>query len=114
MLGLHCCVWAFSSCKDWGLFSSCGVGASHCSGLSSCGVWALGARASVVVECVLSRCGAWTLLPNGTWDFPGLGIEPMSPALASGFLTTGCRGSPKDYIFLEQRANLGMFGAQGR
>ena len=46
VLGLHCCAWAFSSCKDWGLFSSCGVGASHCGGFSSCGAWALGAWAS--------------------------------------------------------------------
>ena len=23
------------------------------------------------------------------WDLPGSGIEPVSPALASGFLTTG-------------------------
>ena len=22
LLGLHCCVWAFSSCGEWGLFSS--------------------------------------------------------------------------------------------
>ena len=32
LLGLCCCVWAFSSC---------GMGAFHCSGFS-CGVWALG------------------------------------------------------------------------
>ena len=28
------------------------------------------------------------------WDLPGLGIEPMSPALAGGFLTTAPPGSP--------------------
>ena len=29
------------------------------------------------------------------WDLPGLGIEPMSPALAGRSLTTGHQGSPK-------------------
>ena len=33
VLGLCCCMWAFSSCD---------VRASHCSGFSSCGAWALG------------------------------------------------------------------------
>ena len=38
-------MWAFSSCGEQGLFSSCGVRASHCSGFSCCragapGTWA--------------------------------------------------------------------------
>ena len=49
-------------------------------GLSSCGLWALERR--------LSSCGAWAWLLRGMWDLPGPGIEPMSPALAGGFLTT--------------------------
>ena len=28
--------------QPWGLLSSCGVWASHCSGFSCCGAWALG------------------------------------------------------------------------
>ena len=41
----------------------CGARASHCSGFSCCGAWALGARASVAVargslEHRLSSCGA--------------------------------------------------------
>ena len=31
-------------------------------------------------------------LNQGTWDLPGSGLEPMSPALASGFVTTGIPG----------------------
>ena len=31
-----------------------------------------------------------------TWNLPGPGIKPMSPALAGGFLTTG---SPRKSIF---------------
>ena len=49
-------------------------------GLSSCG--------SRTVECRLSSCGAWAQLLCGIWDLPGAGIEPVSPALAGGFLTT--------------------------
>ena len=33
-LGLCCCMWAFSSCGEWGLLSSCGVQTSHCCGFS--------------------------------------------------------------------------------
>ena len=28
------------------------------------------------------------------WDLPGPGLEPMSPALADGFLTTAPPGKP--------------------
>ena len=35
--------------------------ASHCSGFSCCGAWALGAQASGVVACGLSSCGSWSL-----------------------------------------------------
>ena len=43
--------WAFSSCGEWGLLSSCGTRASHCAGVSSCGAQALGTQALVVVAC---------------------------------------------------------------
>ena len=48
VLGLHCCTRAFSSCHEWGLLSSCGVQASR-------------AWASVVAVCGLScsmTCGS--------------------------------------------------------
>ena len=31
------------------------------------------------------------------WDFPGPGIEPMSPALAGGFFTTEPPGNPPSF-----------------
>ena len=81
-------------------FSSCGARASHCGGFSCCRARALGAWASVVVAHGLSRCGSQALerslsscgtraqLLHGMWDLPRPGIEPMSPALAGGFLST--------------------------
>ena len=39
--GLHCCLQAFSSCSELGLFSHYGVWVSHCGGLSCCGTRAL-------------------------------------------------------------------------
>ena len=65
----------------------CGARASHCGGFSCCG-----ARASVVVACGLSSCGAQAQLLRGMWDLPGPGLEPVSPALSGGFLTTAPLG----------------------
>ena len=56
-LGLHCCMLAFSSCREWGLLSRCGVLASHCGGFSSCRARALGAPASVVAANGLCSTG---------------------------------------------------------
>ena len=55
-------------------------------GLSSCGLWPLERR--------LSSCGTRAQLLHGMWDLPGLGLEPMSPASAGGFLTTAPPGKP--------------------
>ena len=33
------------------------------------------------------------------WDLPGPGLEPMSPTLAGGFLTTAPPGKPLELIF---------------
>ena len=109
-LGLRCCMRAFSSCGErWLLFVA--VPASHCGGFSCCGVQALGAWASVVVACGLSSCGSWALERRlsssgirawslcGMWDLPGPGLEPMSPALAGGFLTTAPPGKPLKFYF---------------
>ena len=53
-LGLRCCVRAFSSC------SKRGYSLLQCAGFS-CGAWALGVRASVVVARRLSSCGSRAL-----------------------------------------------------
>ena len=71
----------------------CGAWASHCGGFS-CGARALGTRASVVVAHGLSNCGARAQLLRGMWDLPGPRLEPVSHALAGGFLTTVPPGKP--------------------
>ena len=60
-LHLRCCAQAFSSCSNGGATLHCSVGASHCSGLSCCGSWAVGMWASVVVARGLSSCGSWAV-----------------------------------------------------
>ena len=54
--------------------------------LSSCRLWALKHR--------LSGCGIQAQLLHGRWDLPGSRIEPVSPAMAGGFLSTDHQGSP--------------------
>ena len=68
------------------LLRSMGSSVVEARGLSSCGSWAL--------ECRLSSCGTRAELLCGMWDLPGPGLEPVSPALAGGFLTTVPPGKP--------------------
>ena len=35
------------------------------------------------------------------WDLPGPGMEPISPALAEGFLTTGPPGKSKSSLYFK-------------
>ena len=82
----------------------CGARASHCGGFSCRGARALSVWASVVVarrlsscglwalERRLSSCGAWAQLLHSMRDLSGPGLEPVSPALMGGFLTTVPQG----------------------
>ena len=82
-------------------------------GFSSCGTRALERR--------LSSCGSRTQLLRGMWDLPGPGLEPVSPALAGGFLTTAPPGKPQEslscfsfcftsvYASLTNSAQFGLF-----
>ena len=65
------------------------TGSRH-AGFRSCGSRAL--------DCRLSSCGAQAQLLHGMWDLPWPGLEPLSPALAGGFLTTGPPG--KSHLLL--------------
>ena len=77
VLGLCCCVWAASSCNAW---------AFHWGDFSYWRAWALGHVGSEVAGHGLSCPLACDSLA------PGSGMEPGSPALAGGFLTTGPLG----------------------
>ena len=57
-------------------------------------LWSTGSRCEG-----FSSCGTQAQLPFGLWDLPRLGIKPVSPALAGGFLTTGPPGKSK-FVFL--------------
>ena len=83
-LGLCCFLRAFSSCGEWRLLPSCRAGASPCRGFSRA-AWALEGMG-------FRSCGAQAQLPHSMWNLPGPGIEPVSPALAGRFLTTGPPG----------------------
>ena len=66
-----------------GSILSGGARASHCRSFSCCGVWPL--------ECRLSICGSGSAALQHVGASQS-GIEPVSPALAGGFLTTGPPG----------------------
>ena len=103
VLGVRCCHQTFSSYGKQGLLFSCGAQASHCgfscfgaralgrTGFSSCGSW--------VLEHRLNGCGTQAWLLHGMWNILGSGIEPASPALAGGFLTTEPPGKPHTNTF---------------
>ena len=122
-LGLRCCARAFSSCSERGLLFVAVlrlliVVASVC-----CRAQALGTRASVVVARGLSSCGLLALklrlsncgpqvyLLHGMWDLPRPGLEPMSPALAGGFLTTAPPGKPS---LVSDLSSLFLFCTNGQ
>ena len=86
VLGLRFCARAFSICGKWGpLFIAVRR--------------PLTIAASLVAEHRLqtrrlSDCGSRAQLLRGMWDLPRPGLEPVSPALAGGFLTTAPPGKP--------------------
>ena len=84
-LGLCCCLWVFSSCREQGLLFSCSPRASHCAGLSCCRAWAVARRASVAEAPRLWSSDSEVVVY-------GVSCPPSTPA------TCG--------IFLDQRLNL--------
>ena len=92
VLALCCCTWDFSSCRKWGLLPSCSAQASHCSGFSCCGAWALGHTG-------FNSWGTWAFLFHSMWNLSRPGIEPASPALAGVFLSPV---SPGKYLYLSR------------
>ena len=55
-----------------------------------------------------NKCSTQTSLPHSLWDPPRPGIEPVSPALAGGFLTTGPPGKLA-FLFFQLVLGLGIW-----
>ena len=85
-LGLSCFARAFSRWREQELLCSCAW--TYRGGVSGCGAQARGARASAVAVRGLRGCGARAQGLLSMWDLPRADIEPVSPALANGFLST--------------------------
>ena len=86
-------LWAFFSCDQQGLLSSCSWLASHCGGFSYCRAWSLGLQASVVGVhglCCSTVCGTF-------------------PALAGGFLSTVPPGKSSNSLILAHNAQFLSF-----
>ena len=86
MLGLHFCARAFSSCGKWGPLLIAARGPLTIAAPPVAGHRLQTRR--------LGSCGARAQLLRGMWDLPRPGLEPVSPALAGGFLTTAPPGKP--------------------
>ena len=102
-LDLPCYVWAYSSCGKQRLLSSCDTSASLCSSFSH--------RRARSPECTGSV--AWRaslVLLHDTWNLPRTGMEPMSPALAGRFLTTGPPGKSETYLNCASMPTSVMWG----
>ena len=79
-LGLRC--WAWASL----VVASGGYPTLRCVGFSLW--WLLLQQSTGFRRAGFSSCGTGAQLLHGMWDLPGPGLEPVSPALAGGFLTT--------------------------
>ena len=116
---LHCFAQASSSCKGQGLRSLAvhrllivvashfGAQALACGQHAACrlvlAVWGLSTVAWGPLECGLSSHGVWAWLSHGMWNLPGPGNEPVSPALAGGFLSTAPTRKSRKALFFNWR-----------
>ena len=79
----------------WGLLLLQNAGSRHVSSVVT--AHRLSSHGSGALEHRLSNHGTQVYLLRGMWSLPKSGIEPMSPALAGGFLASGPAGkSPED------------------
>ena len=87
VLGLCCCVTAFSMCGEWGLL-----------------LWGTGSQFSVCMALGLESPGSAVVTHkprcSAACGSSRPGIEPLSPASVGRFLTTGPPGNSKNYYFL--------------
>ena len=97
VLGLRFCARAFSSCGERGpLFIA--VRGPLTVAVSPVAEHKLQMRR-------LSSCGSRAQLLRGMWDLPRPGLEPVSPALASRFLTTVPTREALSFNIINKREN---------
>ena len=91
----------------------CGEQASQCSG-SSVAEHGLQGTDSVVVG-YGHGCGVWTRSLRDMWDLPRPGVEPASPALTCGLVTTGPPGQSSQWLLKAIYRHLmqTLFSCQG-
>ena len=86
VLGLRFCARALSSCGKWGPLLTAVHGPLT--------IAASPAAEHRLQTRRLSNCGSRAQPLRGTWDPPGPGLEPASPALAGRLPTTAPPGEP--------------------
>ena len=88
-------IWVFVAAHGLSLVAASGGYSSlRCTGFSL--RWLLLLRSTGSRRVGFSSCGTRAELLCGMWDLPGPGLEPVSPALAGGFLTTAPPGKSQD------------------
>ena len=99
VLGLHCCLRAFSNCcqQELLLIVVCSLLIAVASFIAEHRLE--GMRASEVAVLGLSSCDSWAWLLQDMCDLPGPGVEPMSPALAGRLLSTAPPGKSLFFVF---------------
>ena len=96
-LGFHCCARALSRCSEcWLVFLA---------PLQWLLLWNTGSSAWNSVVAVRRL-----YLLHGMWNLPGPGIEPVSRALAGGFLPTVPPGKSGNYFKFETILKLNILG----
>ena len=75
-----------------------GYSSFRCAGFSL--RWLLLLRSTGSRHMGFSCCGSRAQLLRGMWDLRGPGLEPVSPALTGGFLTTAPPGKSRQYSFI--------------
>ena len=90
--------WVFVAVRGLSLVAASGGYSSlQCEGFS---LWWLLLLQSTGSRCMgFSSCDSQAQLLRGMWDLPRPGLEPMSPALAGGFLTTAPPGKSLSTVF---------------
>ena len=104
--------WVFTAAFGLSLVPA-GSGSSSSWGLGSSLLWLFLLWGAGFSHGGFSSWGTRASLLHGMWNFPGPGIEPMSPALAGGFLPPAPLEKSQDPFLIEQQCQGNDFVSQG-